>query len=119
MFRKKKMLYKDREYLLLPLSVISDIAITTFCTSAVFAIIWSVFSQSHTSLISWCWKWGIGLTIFVGIPSKILDIKCIGYHGELQLLKGHKFLFIHYILTFITMEYWAVMFYWMIRDLFL
>ena len=40
MFKKKKMLYKDKKYFLLFLSITSDISLLTFAIFFIFMLIW-------------------------------------------------------------------------------
>ena len=95
MFKKKKQLYKDKKYFLLFLSILSDISLTTVFTFFIFMLLWCTIDPDISQGIGFYWVISVSISIFIGIPSKLIDVTNIKYIDDEKGLKEHKMLGLH------------------------
>lgn len=117
-FKKKRKLYENKKYLMLYLSIISDVAVTTVFSFFIFMMIWCKLDPGVDAGLGYYWVLGMGLNIIIGIPSKVLDILCIRYKKGTDELKKHCLLFLHCVLSIPVILYWGTAVFWMIGGLF-
>lgn len=117
-FKKKRKLYENKKYLMLFLSIISDVAVTTIFSFFVVMMIWCRLDPGVDAGIGYYWVVGMGLNMLIGIPSKMLDIFCIRYKKDTDELKKHSLLFLHCVLSIPTILYWGTAIVWMIGGIF-
>ena len=118
MFKKKKMLYKDKKYFLLFLSITSDISLLTFAIFFIFMLIWCEIDPGVAEGIGFYWILGMPLSLFVGIPSKLIDITNIKYSKNENKLKEHGLIYLHFLLSVPTVLYWLFVLFLFVSSLF-
>ena len=107
MFKNKKMLYQNKRYFLLALSILSDTAVTMGILVLPFIFIAVTLDPSVGEGIGWLWVFAMMFNVQIGIPAKIIDILCIKCLNSKNKLIRYTLLFLNIVSGIITALFWV------------